>query len=333
MILVQRNCGWGVGVGLGTGLMSIVLAFVLFTVVHAGEPTKPLVTAVEGIGLTVRDADRSVEFFRTVLDFETVSDEERTDDAANRRTSVFGVRIRVVTMKLGHEIIEMTEFLTPRGRAYPADTRSNDRWFQHAAIVVRDIDEAYQRLRKHKVEHVSPAVLTLPEWNQAAAGIRAFYFKDPDGHPLELIQFPAGKGDPRWRKPSDRLFLGIDHTAIVVADTDTSLKFYRDKLGMKVVGGSENYGPEQERLNSVFGARLRITTLRAETGSGVELLQYLAPTGGRAAPTDQRMNDLWHTRTLLRSRNSVVPNADPDRHPRSRRRSRIAGGPTKNWWS
>ena len=70
----------------------------------------------------------------------------------------------------------------------------------------------------------------------------------------------------RWHRPTSQLFLGIDHTAIVVADTDRSLSCYRDTLGLRVVGRSENYGPEQERLNNVFGARLRITTLRAAAG-------------------------------------------------------------------
>ena len=81
-------------------------------------------------------------------------------------------------------------------------------------------------------------------------------FKDPDGHPLEIIRFPPGKGDPRWQNPGDRLFLGIDHTAIVVADTDAALRYYRDILGLRVAGQSENYGTEQEHLNNVFGASL-----------------------------------------------------------------------------
>src|SRR5438094_518151 len=74
----------------------------------------------------------------------------------------------------------------------------------------------------------------LPRTIPGAAGIRAFYFRDPDGHPLEVLQFPRDKGDPKWHAPSDRLFLGIDHTAIVVSDTRTSLAFYRDLLGFRV---------------------------------------------------------------------------------------------------
>lgn len=68
------------------------------------------------------------------------------------------------------------------------------------------------------------------------------------------LQFPEGKGDAKWQR-KDRLFLGIDHTAIVVSNTEASLKFYRDVLGLHIAGTSENYGTEQEHLNNVFGAR------------------------------------------------------------------------------
>src|SRR5262249_31633361 len=85
---------------------------------------------------------------------------------------------------------------------------------------------------------------------------------------LELIWYPPGKGDPRWQDARGRLFLGIDHTAIGVADTDRSVAFYRDLLGMEVKGGSLNEGIEQERLSGVPGARVRITGLRGAGGAG-----------------------------------------------------------------
>jgi hypothetical protein len=68
---------------------------------------------------------------------------------------------------------------------------------------------------------------------------------------------------------------------------------------MRVTGESENYGTEQERLNAVFGARLRITALRAAAGPGIELLEYLAPSDGRPAPDDLRSNDLVHWQTHI----------------------------------
>lgn len=261
------------------------------------------VERVDSVGMTVSDMDRSIDFYSKVLSFEKVSDTEVSGEEYERLQGVFGLRMRVVRMRLGDEFIELTEYLAPKGRPVPVDSRSNDRWFQHVAIITSDMERAYAWLRQKRVEHASSGPQRLPDWNRAAGGIRAFYFRDPDGHHLEILQFPEGKGDAKWhRQPNvgGKLFLGIDHTAIVVGDTEASLKFYRDVLGMRVAGESENYGTEQEHLNNVFGARLRITTLRASAGGpGVEFLEYLAPRTGRACPPDEQANDLCHWQTRL----------------------------------
>ena len=261
----------------------------------------PLVRAVDAVAVTVSDMDRSVEFFTRVLTFETLSDVEVAGSDYEHLQGVFGARIRVVRLRLGQEQIELHEYLAPKGRPIPPDARSNDKAFQHVAIIVSDMAKAYARLREFKVTHASTGPQRLPEYINAAAGIEAFYFKDPDGHALEVLAFPPDKGEARWHA-KDRLFLGIDHTAIVVSDTERSLRFYRDLLGLRVAGDSENYGPEQEHLNSVFGARLRISGLRAERGPGIEFLEYLAPRDGRPAPADVKANDLFHWQTVLVAR-------------------------------
>jgi catechol 2,3-dioxygenase-like lactoylglutathione lyase family enzyme len=265
----------------------------------AAKPTPA--EAVESIGMTVADLDRSTAFFTEVLGFEKVSGSELAGAAYERLHGVFGARTRVARLRLGREMLELTEYLAPRGRPYPADTRGNDRWFQHIAIVVSDMDRAYARLREHGVAHASTAPQRLPDWNPHAGGIRAFYFRDPDGHFLEILEFPPGKGSLQWQR-DDPLFLGVDHTAIVVSSTDAALAFYRDGLGLSVAGGSVNHGDEQEHLNGVFGARLRITTLRAPEGPGIELLEYLAPRDGRPSPLDLKANDLAHWQSTVRAR-------------------------------
>jgi hypothetical protein len=63
------------------------------------------------------------------------------------------------------------------------------------------------------------------------------------------------------------------------------------------VGESENYGSEQEHLNNVFGAHLRITSLRAAAGPGIEFLEYLAPRDGRPYPLVEEANDILHWQT------------------------------------
>jgi catechol 2,3-dioxygenase-like lactoylglutathione lyase family enzyme len=257
----------------------------------------PLVTRVDSIGMTVSDLDRSIEFYSRVLSFDKVSEAEFDGSDYEHLEGVFGLRMRTARMRLGDEYIELTEFLAPRGRPVPADSRANDRWFQHLAIITSDMDRAYGWLRANKVQYASSGPQRLPEWNSNAANIQAFYFRDPDGHFLEVLAFPSDKGQAKWHRSTDKLFLGIDHTAIVISDTDASLRFYRDLLGFKVVGQSENYGTEQEHLNNVFGAHLRITSLRAAAGPGVEFLEYLAPRDGRPYPPEEKANDLLHWQT------------------------------------
>lgn len=263
------------------------------------------IQAVESIGMTVSNLDAAVDFYTRVLAFTKISEHELAGRPQELLQGVFGARMRMARLRLGEQVLELTEYLAPKGRPVPADARANDLAFQHVAIVVSDMAAAYGRLRSAGVAHASTAPQRLPDWNVSAGGIRAFYFRDPDGHFLEVLEFPPGKGAPSWHR-TDPLFLGIDHTAIVVSDTEESLRLYRDQLGLRVAGESENYDTEQEHLNGVFGARLRITTLRAAAGPGIEFLEYLAPGNGRPGPLDLAANDLLHWHTTLRT-GSLAP--------------------------
>ncbi len=277
----------------------LLAALLVAARIYPASERKPMVVAVGDITVTVLDMDRAMAFYRDVLTFEPDFDMTLRGDPLDSLIGLPDAEVRLARMRLNREAVVLAQFIEPRGRPFPRDDRSQDRSFQHVAVIVSDMDAAYSRLRKAGVVHVSPAPQRLPDWNRAAGGIRAFYFRDPESHTLEVLQFPRGKGDPRWSEAGDRLFLGIDHTAIVVDDSERSLRFYHNALGLEVVGESENYGPEQERLNHVPGAHLRITTLRAAAGPGVELLEYLAPGDGRDYPGEVRVNDAVHWQTTM----------------------------------
>ena len=280
-------------------LVALLLFSTALVVQTSPSSAQSVVRAIGPIRITVSDMDRSVDFYCRVLTFQKTSDAESAGEEFEHLSGVFGARVRTVRMTLGEETIELVQFLAPRGRPIPLDSRSNDLWFQHIAVIVSDMDRAYEVLRSNKVEFASSGPQRLPDWNKNAAGIRAFYFKDPDEHPVEILEFPADKGDAKWHRANGRLFLGIDHTAIAISNTEESLRFYRDLLGLRVAGESENYGTEQEHLNNVFGAHLRITALRAPTGPGIELLEYVSPRDDRSFPSDERANDVVHRETVL----------------------------------
>jgi len=190
---------------------------------HVFAISAQTVLDVSKVSMTVSGLDEAVKFYTEVLPFKKEADFEMRGGKVER---LFGLKdtslqVRVVRLRLGSEAIELMQFHSLRfpARPIPEDSRSNDLWFQHIAIVVSDISLAYQRLRANEVTHVSTAPQILPDYLPAAAGISAFYFRDPDGHNLELIHFPKDKGNPRWQTANGALFLGIDHSAIGIAST------------------------------------------------------------------------------------------------------------------
>src|SRR3989442_10301959 len=92
---------------------------------------------------------------------------------------------------------------------------------------------------------------------------------------------------------------GVGCIGLTISDVQRSAEFYARVLGFEKTADVEQAGESIEQLEGVFGARLRITTLRGGFGPGIELLEYLAPTDGRHFPADERSNDLVHWQTTL----------------------------------
>lgn len=249
---------------------------------------------VRSISLTVADLDQAERFFVGTLGFKRAGARSLLQGPEFAGLmGLPGARATRVQLELGAERVELVDYDTPAGRAAPVDSRSDDLWFQHLALVAGDIDAQLTPLKAAAVRPISDGVQTIPSSNAAAGGIRAFYFRGPAAHPLELIWYPRDKGAARWHSAGPSL-LGIDHTAIAVANSERARSFYQDSLGLEVAGRSLNEGREQERLSAVPGARVKITGLRGADGPGVEFLEYEAPSGGRPMPADTNATDLWY---------------------------------------
>jgi catechol 2,3-dioxygenase-like lactoylglutathione lyase family enzyme len=164
------------------------------------------------------------------------------------------------------------------------------------AIVVGDMDAAYKILQANNVRQISAYPITIPPSNAGAAGIKAIKFRDAEGHDLELIYFPPGKGSASWQKPAGKLFLGLDHTAITVASTQKSVAFYRDEPGTVTF----NSGMTQEVLDGLFNDTCLVTAMMPPSAPPhIELLEYKTPLGGRPMAADTRADDLWHWQTTV----------------------------------
>jgi catechol 2,3-dioxygenase-like lactoylglutathione lyase family enzyme len=77
---------------------------------------------------------------------------------------------------------------------------------------------------------------------------------------------------------------GLHHTGYTVSDLEQSLRFYRDLLGCEVIAEQEKQGGYLAEIVGYPDAHVRMAHLRVP-GSGhvIELFEYLAPAGARAA--------------------------------------------------
>ncbi|WP_158807740.1 VOC family protein [Beijerinckia sp. L45] len=247
------------------------------------------ITKLRRIAMVVGNLDAAEAFFADAFSFEFV--ERKAEDAG--LATLLGVpdtRIRQTVMRLGAQEIGLLAF-DPPGRAYPLDSTSTDLWFQHFAIIVSDMDAAYRRLQAAgRFSAISDGPQVLPP---VSGSVAAYKFRDSEGHPLELLAFPAGTGPAYWQeKASGALFLGIDHSAVSVSDTERSIAFYRDVLGLTLGEQTENIGPEQARMDGVPNAAVTVTGLNpVHAPSHVELLGYKVG-ARRPVAFDTRADDI-----------------------------------------
>jgi catechol 2,3-dioxygenase-like lactoylglutathione lyase family enzyme len=277
--------------------------------VAVSQPPR-VVSRIARLSLTTAAPGATAAFFRSALGFVERGVEERAGEDFARLMGLPGdAPAQVRLLCLGRQEVELVAF-AEKGRPYPPGSTSRDPWFQHMAIVVADMRAAYARLAAQPgwtpISTAGPQ--RLPD---SSGGVTAFKFRDPEGHPLELLEFPPHRTPAVWREPrGGDPYLGIDHSAIVVADTATSVAFY-GALGFRVSGSSLNRGAEQERLDGLPGAEVEVTGLEAGVGDvpHLELLRYRAPPNGRFARTEAHGNDVAATRLVL----AAQPAARPER--------------------
>lgn len=268
----------------------------------------PGLQAISGFALVTADLPRLVRFYRDVLGFALHGADAPVGDGEMALLGLSGAGRRQM-LSLGDQTLLIDQF-EQSGRAYPADGDAASLWFQHLALVVDDMRSAYACLRG-----VAPISQEGPQQlPSASGGVQAFKLRDPDGHPLELLQFPGGGTPSAWRnrrRLDGQIGLGIDHSAISVSDAEASAAFYQ-ALGLGAGGRTLNKGPAQQRLDGLPGVEVAVVPMNPRDGvPHLELLGYRTPKG-QAGPV-LRANDVAATRIVWLGREARLI-SDPDGH-------------------
>jgi catechol 2,3-dioxygenase-like lactoylglutathione lyase family enzyme len=271
--------------------------------------------ALARFGMNSPNARRLVPFYEQAFGAQVELRERQHRHRFTQWIGVEGVTESTV-LSLGDATVELLEFDYP-GRPYPPELSPYDTRFQHLGIVVTDMHRAMERLTQTAgwtaISIGGPQ--RLPEND---GGVTAFKFRDPDGHPLEFLQFASGKTPAHWRKTIGMgIHLGIDHSALSVADATRSMNFY-ESLGLALSRRSLNQGIEQEHLDGVPAPIVDVISLTPQSPTPhVELLHYRTPS--RATHEGLRSHDTAATRLVFvgpdiasKEANRLIQ--DPDGH-------------------
>lgn len=257
-------------------------------------------TILRRVARNVTDLAAAASFYG-VLGFAPLGDTKEDPELA---TALGVARVTSLRLGLGAQQLELTQ-CTPPGAPYPARAKSDDPRFQHIAIVTRDIFVMHGRAMRAGAKPISyNGPQRLPK---ESGGAIAWKFRDPDGHPLEFLQFPE---DDALR--GEALTLGYDHSAIRVSDTARSIAFY-EALGLALAHRHVNHGVEQDRLDGLEDVAVDVVAMRpAQAPPHVELLGYhgMAASGSQTQPSDIAADRL----VFDHSDGGLVLQRDPDGH-------------------
>jgi len=131
-------------------------------------------------GIGVRDMEASLRFYRDLLGLEVDRDLELEGPVLDDITGLKKAKVRIVALKCGEGELELFQYDKPSPSSFPKDYRQCDGGIIHVALLVDNLIELYEKLKKNGVKANSEP------YN--LGGELCVYVRDPDGITIELLQ-------------------------------------------------------------------------------------------------------------------------------------------------
>lgn len=143
---------------------------------------------VNHIGVTVRDLDATVAWYREMLDIEpTFGQRGNSGGEVDTVVQVEGAVIDMAFCVLGNTCVEFLQYREPEGKEFTL--RNCDIGAVHICFEVDDIEATYRRLLSKGVEFSAPPAVAT---EGPLEGVAYAYFRDLQGLQLEFFQVPEG---------------------------------------------------------------------------------------------------------------------------------------------
>src|SRR4051812_34106393 len=148
--------------------------------------------AFSHVCIGVTDIERSFDFYKRLFGMDVVFDVELEGDSLATVSGKQDAKGRMIGGLIGGVVVELID-LGDGAAARPGGTHRIG--YTNISFSVTDLDEAYRR--------VGELGFTPAQEPVEIAGVRMFFVNDPDGTPIEIIEFPNGAMDSAelWRGP------------------------------------------------------------------------------------------------------------------------------------
>lgn len=160
-----------------------------FTTHEHAKEGQAMLGAVAHTGITVRDMEKALHFYRDLLGLKVLGDITITGAEVDTITRVQGAELRAMYLRSEEDPkgppIELLQFVKPAGETGTPYPRLTNPGITEVAFWVKDIEKTYAELHARGVEFYSaPQLFELEGYGK----VKAVYFWDPDGTTLELLQ-------------------------------------------------------------------------------------------------------------------------------------------------
>ena len=135
-------------------------------------------TRMDHVGVSVKDIEKAIVFYRDVLGMEKSLDRE-FDAPLAQITGLEGARARIVHMRLGDSVVELFDYQHPKGREPRPDHKQADFGLIHIGFMVADFQKTYQDLKAKGVQFLGEPVEIRP-------GVFVAYFRGAENEVCEM---------------------------------------------------------------------------------------------------------------------------------------------------
>ncbi len=133
------------------------------------------------VGVSVKDMEKSIEFYRDLMEMEEEFRSHHQGERISRVVNVPDAEISVCMLKKGDFRVELIEYIGKKEDPC-IHQKQNEVGLIHIAFSVDDVDAAYERIKAEGYEFFAPPMVTRDN------GPKITYFMGPDNVVVEIYQ-------------------------------------------------------------------------------------------------------------------------------------------------